>query len=43
MTKSTCLRIPRKAFEEFLDRTNKEKDMLTEAVNSSLEKQIKIR
>jgi hypothetical protein len=43
MTKSTCLRIPRSSFEAFLDRTNKQKDMLTEAVNSSVEKQIKIR
>jgi hypothetical protein len=43
MTKSACIRIPRKSFEGFLLRVNKHKDFLTEAVNSSLEKQIKIR
>jgi hypothetical protein len=43
MTKSTCIRIARPAFEQFLIRVNKQKDFLTEAVNSSMEKQMKIR
>ena len=43
MTKSTVIRIPRQVFEAFLIRVNKQKDFLTEAVNSSLEKQVKLR
>jgi hypothetical protein len=43
MTKSTCIRIPRHSFEVFINRQNKQKDMLTEAVNSSLEKQVRVR
>merc|ERR1719473_2550331 len=43
ITKASCLRIPRASFENFLQRTNKLRDMLTHAVNSSIEKQVKLR
>jgi CRP-like cAMP-binding protein len=43
ITNASCLRIPRANFENFMQRTNKLRDMLTHAVNSSIEKQTKLR
>merc|ERR1719453_1844849 len=38
-----CLRIPRASLEGFLQRSNKYRDMLTNALNSTNEKQLKLR